>query len=136
MVIANCKDCMAWAVLVSSSWVKSAAFFTKNFSVTSSICSASVLASTKARILISALAWVKLSNNLCSTSSSVNPYCGFISMVWLTPLLNSFALTCKIPSALIKNRTSTFGKPAGMEGIPFKVNAPNCRLSFTKSRSP
>ena len=42
----------------------------------------------------------------------------------------------KIPSALIKKLSSTFGKPAGIPGIPFKLNSASLRLSFTRSRSP
>ena len=62
--------------------------------------------------------------------------CGFTSMLCSIPLRNSLAFTTRIPSASIKNCTSTFGNPAGIPGIPVKLNSANFRLSFTKSLSP
>ena len=47
---------------------------------------------------------------------------GFTSMLCSTPLLSSLALTIKIPSALIKKETSTFGSPAGIAGMFFRLN--------------
>ena len=127
---------MAAAVCNNSSGNKWPAFFCKKRSVVLSSCSPSVLASTNALVAISSFACVIDSNNIFSTSASVIPYRGFTSILCSTPLRNSLAETVKIPSAFIKKLTSTFGIPAGIPGMPVRLNSASMRLSFTKSLSP
>ena len=134
--MASCSACMALAVSSNSSLVKRAAFFCRNLSVVFSNCSPSLLASANALAAISSLACVMESISICSTSSSVRPYCGFTSILCSTPLLSSFAETVRIPSALIKKLTSTFGNPAGIPGIPARLNSASFLLSATRSLSP
>ena len=57
-------------------------------------------------------------------------------MLCSTPLLNSFADTVSIPSALIRKLISTLANPAGIPGIPVRLNSASFLLSFTRSRSP
>ena len=135
-MIASCSACNASAVWVTSSGLNRDWCFTINFSVTARSCSPSVLASTRALSTISAAAFSILSCNIFSTWSSVKSRAGLTSIICSTPLRNSLAFTTNMPSAFNKNWMSTLGRPAGIPGIPLRLNSANLRLSFTKSRSP
>ena len=57
-------------------------------------------------------------------------------MLCATPLRSSVALTFSIPSASMRKLTSTLAIPAGIPGIPVRLNSDSFLLSCTRSRSP